>query len=114
LDDHERAASTVSQYQWKTIASYKWAYPAHINVHEMNALYTGAKWASSYPDAMDSRMHALTDSAAVLYSTAKGRSSSRLSSSLQRLAARLFAFDIVLTTYWIPSTYNPADEPSRL
>jgi hypothetical protein len=113
LDMHEQASSSVSRYYWKTIASYKWFFPAHINMYEMNALQTGVKWASKFPDAMGSRLHALTDSASVLYSTAKGRSSSQLSSSLQRLAANLFAFDIVLTTYWIPSIYNPADKPSR-
>jgi hypothetical protein len=112
-EQHEIAASSVSSYWWKTIASYKWSYPAHINMYEMNALLTGIKWASSFPDAMGTKLHALTDSASVLYSTTKGRSSSQLSSLLQRLAAYLFAFDIVLTTYWIPSLNNPADAPSR-
>ena len=110
---HREACDVVSAYTWTTIASYPWKFSSHINLLEMNALLTGIRWASTYPSSFHTRIHALTDSSSVLYSTQKGRSSSKLSSSLQRLAAHIFAFNIILKTYWIPSRYNPADAPSR-
>ena len=112
--EYTAALDGVGTYKWGTIASYKWNYQSHINVLEMNALLLGIRWASTYPRCMRSRVHCLVDSSTVYYSTHKGRSSSQLSSSLQRLAAHIFAFDIILHTYWIPSAYNPADAPSRL
>jgi hypothetical protein len=113
LAQHETALNIVSKYKWNTIASYKWKFSSHINLLEMNAFLTGIKWATTYPKSFHTRIHTLTDSSSVLYSTSKGRSSSILSSSLQRLAAHIFAFNIILKTYWIPSRYNPADSPSR-
>lgn len=110
---HIAALNVVSSYKWNTIASYTWKFSDHINLLEMNALLTGIKWVTTYPSSFHTRIHALTDSASVLYSTQKGRSSSKLSSSLQRLAAHIFAFNIVLNSYWVPSRYNPADAPSR-
>lgn len=112
-DLHSRVSTAVHNYPWRTIAAYKWQYTSHINLLEMNALIVGIRWATTYPNALNSRVHTLVDSSTVLFASRKGRSSSILSSSLQRLAAHLFAFNVVLKTYWIQSHCNPADYPSR-
>ena len=67
----------ISNSHWTTVVSSRWRRAEHINVHEATALRTAVSWVRSHASAVNKRLLVLSDSAVVVLSTAKGRSSSK-------------------------------------
>ena len=102
------------QWDWRIIKGWKWRFPQHINVLEMEALYQSMRWRSRSLQNYDARFLHLTDSQVVLGIVAKGRTtSSRLRQSLHRYNMLILAMHSQPLLGWVTSAQNPADEPSR-
>ena len=104
----------VEDVRWSTIVAARWRRADHINVLELRALHTAVKWVLSHPHSTGNRVRALCDSTVVIGAVRKGRSSSRpLLRRLRALSAWVMGGGLRLELGWVPSAYNPADEPSR-
>jgi hypothetical protein len=104
----------VDSSEWKTIASYRFKRPRHINLLELSALTTSVRWVLSFRHSLRSDCLLLSDSAVVVGAVRKGRSSSiEILRSLRRLSALLLSSALQIQLWWIPTKHNPADEPSR-
>jgi hypothetical protein len=104
----------VKNSKWSTIISSKWRSAEHINVLELRAVISSIRWALSYPSSIGCRVLVFSDSAVAVGAISKGRSSSpQLLSRLRLLASLLLSSGLRLTILWIPTSINPADEPSR-
>lgn len=115
---HQIASSPIQQFvltsRWSTIVSSPWLRAEPILALEGRAALTGMRWNFSSPFAPSSRFVLFTDSQALFFALSKGRSSAQLlSQRLRSMAFLLLAFGGRLSTAWIPSAANPADEPSR-
>ena len=99
---------------FSVIVAAPWKWEEHINGLEMRSMYTAIRWAASHPNCTQCRLLIWSDSVVVVFSTRKGRSSApALSRKLRKIAAYCLALGIQLRTVWIPTEFNPADEPSR-
>jgi hypothetical protein len=102
------------RYKWSTIVSFKWSFLAHINNLELNSVLTCVKWLLSCPASINSRVLLLNDNQSAVYSLSKGRTSApSIIYPLRRISAHVLASGLRMSYVWIPSTYNPADAPSR-
>jgi hypothetical protein len=108
-------ATLLRVASWRTIVSARWRWQdEHINKLEARTVNTAVRWALSSPAAVDCRLLLLCDSAAVVASAHKGRSSARAFYKTSRvLSALLLAAGIKPAFVWLPSALNPADGPSR-
>ena len=99
---------------FSVIVAAPWMWEEHINGLEMRSMYTAIRWAASHPNCTQCRLLVWSDSSVVVFSTRKGRSSApALSRKLRKIAAYCLALGIQLRSVWIPTEFNPADEPSR-
>lgn len=119
IDD--RLQSFVASSEWKTCVSHQWYDEEHINALEMRAALTAVRWSVKRPDVLQPsttthrRVLLLCDSSATWGAINKGRSSSHmLLRPLRSMSALMMAAGIHLHVKWIPTTINPADNPSRL
>jgi hypothetical protein len=110
LDD----ISPLLDRRWYTVVSKPWRRKEHINVLEATALRTAIRWIHSRSLSSGRRLLVLSDSAVVVMSHSKGRSSSlALLSNCRRTSAYLLASGLHLFLRWIPSALNWADAASR-
>ncbi len=98
----------------RVLVSSRWRDREHINILELRAVQTALRWATSRPAGVDCRLLLLVDSSVSVYALNKGRSSSRpMLRRLRAIAALVLASGLRVFTRWVPSKFNPADEPSR-
>jgi hypothetical protein len=110
LDD----LSPLRDQRWYTVVSKPWRRREHINVLEATALRTAVRWIHSRSRSAGRRLLVVSDSAVVVMSHSKGRSSSlAMLSNCRRTAAYLLASGLHLFLRWIPSALNWADAASR-
>lgn len=113
LEDPCPHPSTVG-IGWKEVVVSKWARPEHINLLEATALKSSLRRAASSPQSVGSRLLVWSDSLVVTCAVRKGRSSSyALLCRLRSIAAISLALGFYVHINWIPTDFNPADEPSR-
>ena len=99
---------------WSVIVSSRWSRTEHINILEARALISCMRWVASLRSSIKCRVLVLSDSQVIVGSASKGRSSSpQLLRRLRSLASICLSAGLQPRYYWIPSQYNPADEPSR-
>ncbi len=99
---------------WSTVISTPWSFRQHINALELQSVLLAVRHVVSSPLGPGTRILVLSDSAVVTHTLLKGRSSSRnLVAGMRKLAALTLASGCTLQPCWIPTKYNPADEPSR-
>ena len=113
--DHlPRSAVDARQWRWRIARGWKWKYPDHINILEMEALYHSVRWRGKSLKLFHKRFVHLVDSQVVLGVAAKGRTSSRnLRRSLHKYNLLVLALHTAPILGWVMSHLNPADEPSR-
>jgi hypothetical protein len=110
----QAAAVAATDHRWSTIVSARWRDEEHINVLELRALTVGVKWVCSHPSSTQRRVWMLADSSVIVGAVSKGRSSSpSLLRRLRHLSAWVLAAGLQLRVTYVPSEFNPADEPSR-
>ena len=101
----------VDSHKWKT-AARKGGYK-HITIEEAVALNWSLLSRLQRPDECGSRVLHLVDSAAVTGAYKKGRSASRqLNGCCRQACAITCCAGIEPFFTWVPTTENPADEPS--
>jgi hypothetical protein len=106
--------ATATAPGWKTIVASRWRGQEHINQLEVRSISTALRWTLSFPWSTRHRLLVLSDSAVAVGSLTKGRSSSiQLLRRLRTVAALCLASGMTLSTVWVPTHLNPADEPSR-
>ena len=106
--------STVTAAPWTTIISRRWIYPEHINALELRAVVLVLHWLVTHTTSLGRRALMLLDSQVAHYALTKGRSSApALLPILRKASALQLAGGVTLSTAWLPSELNPADEPSR-
>ena len=104
----------LSQKDFKTVLSVRARHKAHNNLLEADAYLLWLRWLLRNKHHHSSRAVCLVDSKVVLYSVAKGRSSSRpLLRILRRIAALQLAGNLMTRLIFIPTEFNPSDLPSR-
>ena len=109
-----RSSIDARQWVWKVARGWKWNFPAHINVLEMEALYHTLRWRGKTLRLFNTRFVHLVDSQVVLGVAAKGRtSSSRLRKSLHKYNLLVLALHTYPLLGWVVSHLNPSDAPSR-
>ena len=104
----------IQSRSWRDVISSSWRYPAHINALETITLLTAVRWTMSFRDSINHRLLMISDSSTVVGAMNKGRSSAhRILRPLRSIACLLLAARCALRVMWVPSEFNPADEPSR-
>ena len=104
----------LRQRDFRTVVSAPAHHAAHSGTLEANAVALGLRWLSRKSDRVGARVAMLCDAQAVLHALKKGRSSApTLSLMARRVAALTIAMGWVAHYVYIPSEWNPADEPSR-
>ena len=116
LDYHQTTADIVAKAEWRTVVAYNFKFEeSRIVILEAQALLTGLRWLVSNPAHFGRRIIFFLDSQSLLGAVVKGRSSSRRLNRLCRKMAAFFLVTQIKSAYiWIPSEFNPADEPSRV
>ena len=116
LDYHQTTADIVAKAEWRTVVAYNFKFEeSRIVILEAQALLTGLRWLVSNPAHFGRRIIFFLDSQSLLGAVVKGRSSSRRLNRLCRKMAAFFLVTQIKPAYiWIPSEFNPADEPSRV
>lgn len=100
---------------WSVLIASRWRAAQHINVLELHAVLLALRHALSSPTSISTRLFMLVDSAVAYYTLWKGRSSSpALLPVLRQINSHLLVTGATLQPCWIPSKWNPADDPSRL
>lgn len=108
-------ALTGAGARWYTVSSYPWTFPEHINTLELRALFTALQWVVGHRTGTNARVLLWVDNTTVAHVMRKGRSSANtIAPVLRRVAACLLAANLVPNTCWLPTAFNPADEPSRV
>jgi len=99
---------------WSTLIATPWSYSQHINALELQSIVLAVRHVVSSPLGQRTRLLVLSDSAVVTHTLLKGRSSSRnLVAGMRKIAALTLASGCTIQPCWIPTQFNPADEPSR-
>lgn len=100
---------------WSVLIASRWRAAQHINVLELHAVLLALRHALSSPASISTRLFMLMDSAVAYYTLWKVRSSSpALLPVLRQINSHLLVTGATLQPCWIPSKWNPADDPSRL
>ena len=107
------AYNTISSIFWYDVFSFPWLRTAHINMLELNTVHTAIKWLLSHPYSISVRTILCIDNAASYYALRKGRST-KLLSTLRKIAALILVSGLSLSLLWVPSKVNPADKASRV
>ncbi|CAL1144812.1 unnamed protein product [Cladocopium goreaui] len=98
--------------KWEVLKSWNFRKQSHINILEEAAVLRLVNFLATYRRPL--RASALVDSFVVRGATSKGRSSSRgLSTILRRVGATCVAAALYLTLPFVPTRWNPADDPTR-
>lgn len=109
-----KAAIDSRQWKWKICKGWKWKYPAHINVLEMEALLHTVQYRAKSIRVVRRKFLHLVDSLVVLGIASKGRTTSRmLAPSLHKYNMLVLALHCYPILAWVQSHLNPSDEPSR-
>ena len=104
----------LSKSDFRTVLSVRAKEQAHSGLLEATGLVLLVEWLLRSVARRSCRVPVLVDAKTVLCAAAKGRSSSPgLLRILRRLAALVFAGDLLLRLVYVPSEDNPADAPSR-
>jgi hypothetical protein len=97
---------------WRVLNSWTFKRMSHINILEEASILRLVNYLGRLRKPL--RAVALVDSFVVRGATSKGRSSSRaLSAILRRVGAASVAFGVYLTLPFVPTRWNPADDPTR-
>lgn len=105
---------SLDTQEWSTWLSTPWRFPQHINALELQSIVLATRRVLSSPFGTCNRLMILTDSAVVAFSLMKGRSSApNLINGMRKLCALSLSSDLQLQICWIPTSLNPADDPSR-
>ena len=98
--------------KWEILKSWTFRKQSHINILEEAAVLRLVNFLATYRRPL--RASALVDSFVVRGATSKGRSSSRgLSTILRSVGATCVAAALYLTLPYVPTRWNPADDPTR-
>lgn len=98
--------------KWKVHSSWNFKRQSHINILEEASLLRLANSLARVKRPL--RVVALVDSFVVRGATSKGRSSSKaLSTVLRRVGAVSVAAGLYFTLPFVPTRWNPADDPTR-
>ena len=101
-------------WRWKTIISFPWKQPAHINELELNAVIVTAKHRARNASKFHTRWIHVVDSTVSRGALSKGRSSSvRLNTPLRKQAAISLAQNSYMFPVWTISRWNFSDKASR-
>ena len=101
-------------WQWRSIQSYPWKHPQHINALELTAFLNFVRKRVGSKDFHHKRFFHIFDSRVSACVAAKGRSSSKVLNRLcRRFAAFAIAADVLVLTLWTVSGWNHADAASR-
>jgi hypothetical protein len=99
---------------WYTVLSFPWSYTDdHINVLELRMVHMALRWVLSHPRSTAARILHCIDSAASYYAVRKGRST-KLLTTIRKVAALALASGVAIDPVWLPSELNPADQASRV
>ena len=97
--------------KWQVGSCWKWTGKSHINILETASYLQALKDAARRGEG---RASFLLDSAVALFSTSKGRSSSRaLAPILRKIMAIAVAFGVFPSGHFCPTRLNIADDPTR-
>ena len=97
---------------WEVCSSWRWSAKKHINVFESEAALSFYKRLAL--EGGDRRCALISDSAVVVGSHRKGRSSARLlRSSLKRVGTTTIAGGLYTSLVFGPTRWNPSDDPTR-
>ena len=107
------AYNTILSTYWYDVFSFPWLRTAHINMLELNTVHTAIRWLLSHPYSISVRTILCIDNAASYYALRKGRST-KLLSTLRKIAALILVSGLSLSLLWVPSKVNPADKASRI
>lgn len=104
----------VSRSAFRTVISARNKYPAHSGALEAAAVCLGLRWLLRAARRHGSRQLVLIDATAVQGALCKGRSSApSLRREVRRAGALMLAGGLCVTFAYVPSEFNPADDPSR-
>ena len=104
----------LNQSDFHTVISSRARFVAHSGALEANAVVLGLRWLSRRAANVGRRVAMLCDAQAVLHALKKGRSSAPTIRALtRRVAALCLGMNWVVHYVYIPTEWNPADEPSR-
>eukprot|EP00435_Cladocopium_sp_Y103_P059653 s1616_g21.t1 len=97
---------------WTVHSSWKFKKQSHIKILEEASILRLVNFLGRLRKPV--RAVALVDSYVVRGATAKGRSSSKaLSTILRRVGSSCIAFGVYLTLPFVPTRWNPSDDPTR-
>ena len=100
--------------EWSTIGCHRWRRTPTLPVGEARASLFALKHAARSLSGFGKRHLVFTDSMTGALALSRGRSSTfQLRRVCSQIAALSFATGIQLCLRWIPSEWNPADNPSR-
>ena len=118
LDGSEKGLESIivnelaTSSRWELEKVWTFRKMSHINLQELASVQKMVYGVSKRRSSC--RIVDLVDSNVVRCAISKGRSSSRaIGSMLRRLGASLLASDLYLTTPFLPTRLNPADDPTR-
>ena len=105
------ANEVVRCEEWKVVSSWKWNGRSHINIFEIASYLQALKDAAREGGG---RFSFLLDSSVALFSTSKGRSSSKaLAPLLRKIMAIAIAFGVFASNHFCPTRLNVSDDPTR-
>ena len=100
--------------KWKTIAKFSWKTGASLPVCEARSVLFAVKHALRSPESFGKRHVILSDSLTATCAISRGRSSGfQLRHVCCQIGALALATGSYFSVRWIPSEWNPADNPSR-
>ena len=112
--DFEAVPFSAVNREWSTIGCHRWRRTPTLPVGEARASLFALKHAARTLSGFGKRHLVLTDSMTGALAISRGRSSTfQLRRVCSQVAALSFASGIQLCLRWIPSEWNPADNPSR-
>ncbi|CAK0837412.1 unnamed protein product [Prorocentrum cordatum] len=100
---------------WKTVYAGRFRYCEYIGVLEGRAFLWALRRVARYPECHGARRLFLVDNYGLALALTKGRATSfGFLQVCRRSAAIQLAANLSCSARWIPSEWNPSDEPSRL